>query len=133
MDNIPKEIRANLKRLCPYIGPSVPDLIRERAREFWAPHDPEEWATWQWDDGSGDYQWELELSNLDEDFIDPEGYVAIRPLAKDKYALIFMICAEWPEGFDPQEDLVFQTMQEAKRYLDTLLAAETPEIPPHKA
>jgi len=65
---------------------------------------------------------------MDADYIEPEVYVAIRPLGQDKCALIFVICAGWAKGFDPR-NLIFQTVQEAKRYLDTLLAADTPEIP----
>jgi hypothetical protein len=54
MDNISKEIRANLKRLCPYVGSNIPNSVREKAREFWpAPYGPDEYAGWQWDDGSG--------------------------------------------------------------------------------
>ena len=93
-----------------------------------APYDPDKYAGWQWDDGSGFYQCELELCDMDADHIDPAGYVAIRPLGQGEYALIFVICAGWAKGFDPR-NLIFQTMQEAKRYLDTLPAAETPGIP----
>jgi hypothetical protein len=121
MDNISNEIRAKLSRWCPYVGSDIPNSVREKARDFWAPYDPDKYAGWQWDDGSGFYQCELELCDVDADYIDPEGYVAIRPLEQDKCALIFVRCGE---GF-----LIFQTMQEAKRYLDTLLAAATPEIP----
>jgi hypothetical protein len=31
MNNIPKEIRAKLKRLCPYVGPNIPNSVREKA------------------------------------------------------------------------------------------------------
>jgi len=65
---------------------------------------------------------------MDADHIDPAGYVAIRPLGQDKCALIFVICAGWAVGFDPR-NLIFPTMQGAKRYLDMLLAADTPKIP----
>jgi hypothetical protein len=65
---------------------------------------------------------------MDADHIDPAGYVAIRPLGQGECALIFVICAGWAKGFDPR-NLIFQTVQEAKRYLDMLLAADTPEIP----
>jgi hypothetical protein len=129
MNNIPKKIRAKLKRLCPYVGSYIPNSVRENARDFWpAPYDPDKHAGWQWDDGSGFYQCELELCDMDADHIDPAGYVAIRPLGQGECALIFVICAGWAKGFDPR-NLIFQTVQEAKRYLDTLLAADTPEIP----
>jgi len=68
------------------------------------------------------------LCDIDADHIDPEGYVAIRPLKQGKFALIFVMCSRWAIRFDPS-NLIFQSMEEAKRYLDTLLAAETPEIP----
>ena len=129
MNNISKEIRAKLKRLCPYVGSYIPNSVRENARQFWrTPFDPDKYAGWQWDDGSGFYQCELELCDMDADHIDPAGYVAIRPLGQDKCALIFVICAGWAVGFDPR-NLIFPTMQGAKRYLDMLLAADTPKIP----
>jgi hypothetical protein len=128
MNNLSKEIRGTLKRLCPYVGSNIPNSVREKASDFWAPYDPDKYAGWQWDDGSGFYQCELELCDMDADYIDPEGYVAIRPLGQNKCALIFAISARWTKGFHSR-DLIFQTMEEAKRYLDALLAAETPEIP----
>ena len=129
MNNISKEIRAKLKRLCPYVGPYIPNSVKENARQFWrAPFDPDEYAGWQWDDGSGFYQCELEVCDMDADHIDPAGYVAIRPLGQDKCALIFVICARWADSFDPR-NLIFHTMRQAKHYLDALLAADTPEIP----
>jgi hypothetical protein len=128
MENIPNQIRAKLKRLCPYAGPYIPNSVRENAKHLWsAPSDPDKYAGWQWDDGSGFYQCELELCDMDAETIDPTGYVAIRPLGQDKCALIFVIGIKWADGFDPS-CLIFDTMQEAKYYLDTLLAADTPEI-----
>jgi hypothetical protein len=88
----------------------------------------DKYAGWQWDDGSGIYQCELEFCDMDADYLDPAGYVAIRPLGHGKCALIVVICTRWADGFDPS-NLIFHTMQEAKRYLDTLLAVDTPEIP----
>ena len=81
MNNISKEIRAKLKRLCPYVGSYIPNSVRENARQFWrTPFDPDKYAGWQWDDGSGFYKCELEFCDMDADCIDPAGYVAIRPL-----------------------------------------------------
>jgi len=115
-----------MKRLCPYVGPNIPDRARQNAKEFWPPPlDPDEYAGWQWDAGSGHYQAELELCDLTATTIDPSGYAAIRPLGPNKFVLIFVGCFG-----SPGEDLTFLTMQEAKRYLDTLLAAKSPEIPP---
>jgi hypothetical protein len=122
MRMIPKETRANLKRLCPYSGPYIPRSVRENAREFYTARSLDEFAGWVWDDGTR--RWELELSDLDGDYIDPAGYVAVRPLGSGECAL--EICAEGVEGFP---SLIFNTVQDAKRYIDTLLAADTPEIP----
>jgi len=142
---ISKEVRAKLKRLCPYIGPNVPESVRQSARGFWGDrYDPENTGQWLWDDGSGAYQCEVELCDMDAKTCDPAGYVAIRPLEQDKYALIFMLGipelsgppAPWllPETFlsDPpsyRKNLIFDSIQEAKRYLDTLIAYPTPDIP----
>jgi hypothetical protein len=124
MDNIPKEIREKLKRLSPYIGADVPESVRQKAREFWPTHHMEEDAGWHCD---GDViGWELELCDIDADFIDPAGYAAIRPLGQGEFALEFVIIASF--HFHPK-NLIFQTVQEAQRYLDTLLAADTPKIP----
>jgi hypothetical protein len=129
MDNISNEIRAYLKRLCPYVGPNIPNSVREKARDFWAPYDPDEYAGWQWDRGSGFYQCELELCDLDNDWtIDPVGYVAIRPLRQGKFALVLDSCLSSADEIDPS-NLRFPTVQEAKQFLDSLLAADTPEIP----
>jgi hypothetical protein len=125
MNNIPKKIRAKLKRLCLYVGSFIPKSVRENARQFWpAPYDVDEHAGWHWDNGSGFYQWELELCDIDADHIDPAGYVAIRPLGPGQCALEFVICDT--ESFHP---IIFQAVEEAKRYLDSLLAADTPKIP----
>jgi hypothetical protein len=35
MNNISKEIRGKLKRLCPYVGSNIPNSVREKARDFW--------------------------------------------------------------------------------------------------
>jgi hypothetical protein len=123
MNNIPKEIRAKLKRLSPYIG-DVPESVRQKAREFWsAPRcNVDEDAGWHWDNGSGFYQWELELCDIDADHIDPQGYVALRPLGQG-VTLEFVIV----DSFH-LKNLIFQTVQEAQRYLDTLLAADTPPL-----
>jgi hypothetical protein len=132
MNNISKEIRAELKRLCPYVGSNIPDSVRENARELCNrtdPHDVDEAFGWHWDHGSGIYQCELELCDLDNDWtIDPAGYVAIRPLKQGKFALVFDSCLSSADEIDPR-NLRFPTVQEAKQFLDSLLAADTPEIP----
>ena len=124
MENISNQIRAKLKRLCPYAGPYIPNSVRQNARHIWtAPYDPGKDAGWWWDED----QWALLLCNIDAHTIDPAGYVAIRPLEQDQYALIFVLGIKWAEGFG-SINLIFDTTQEAKYYLDTLLAADTPEI-----
>jgi hypothetical protein len=120
MNNI---LRANLKKLCPYSGPHIPNSVREKAIQCWPARNVDEVAGWQWDD-EGPRRWELDLCDLDADHVDPDGYAAIRPLGQGKCTL--EILATGVEDFSP---LIFQTVQEAKRYLDTLLAAETPKIP----
>lgn len=124
---VDRVIRAKLKRLCPYVGSDIPDSVRQKAREMWpAPRDPDRDACWQWDGGSGDWQWELELCDMDDsDVIDPAGYVAIRPVAQSEYALFFVLRSWELDGCD-RCPRTFQSVQEAKRYLDTLLAADTP-------
>jgi hypothetical protein len=125
MNNISKEIRAKLKRLSPYIGTHIPDSVKIMRDGLWAPSEVPEKAGWNWDDGSGFYQCELLLCDLDvDDVVDPAGYVAIRPLKAGNYALVFVVDPEWHP-----DNLIFPTIEEAKRYLDTLLAADTPEIP----
>jgi hypothetical protein len=128
--DIPSEVRAELKRLSPYLGESyIPELARENAKKVWDHRDPEEFATWQWDvDASGNWQWELELCDLDARTIDPAGYVAIRPLKQGKYLLVFVLVLQWPAGFDPK-NFIFDSMQEAKAFLHNLLGADTPPIP----
>jgi hypothetical protein len=120
MNDIPEQIRAELKRLSPYVGDNIQDTVREAARHYLL---DDENAGWEWDCGSGFWQCEMELWNMDSDTCDPEGFVVIRPLAAGGYALIFEFL-NWPP-----ENLVFLTMPAAKAYLDTLLAAETPELP----
>jgi hypothetical protein len=45
-------------------------------------HEP---GQWKWDDGSGTYQCELELCDLDSRLLDPAGYVAIVPLEDPRF------------------------------------------------
>ena len=111
--------------MCPYVGSYIPKFVRQYARHYWtAPYDPDKDAGWWWDED----QWALLLCDMDADTIDPAGYVAIYPLGQNLYALIFVLCTKWADDLDPS-NLIFHTTQEAKYYLDTLLAADTPEIP----
>jgi hypothetical protein len=124
MNDIPDEIRAKLKRLSPYVGDNLPDSVREQAKYF----APGAAPGWRWDDGTGFWQYELLLCDIDAVDIDPAGYVAIVPLERCTYWLRFVLCLKWPQGFDP-EDLIFDSVQEAKSYLDTLLAVSSPQLP----
>jgi hypothetical protein len=129
MDNISNEIRAKLKRLCPYVGSYIPSSVRRDARKYWQPlYDTGKDPGWFWDDDGDFFQCVLPICDIDAETIDPAGYVAIRPLEGDQYALVFVLCPKWADGFDPS-NLIFDTVQEAKHYLDTLLAVDTPEIP----
>jgi hypothetical protein len=129
MNNISNQIRAKLKRLCPYVGSYIPNSVRQDARKYWQPlYDAGTDPGWFWDDADDFFQCVLPICDIDAETIDPAGYVAIRPLEQDQYALIFVLCTKWADGFDPS-NLIFDTMQEAKHYLDTLLVVDTPEIP----
>jgi hypothetical protein len=125
MNNIPEQIRAKLKQLYPYVGSYIPDSVRqngiERTRAGYTPG-------WFWDDGGDFLQCVLHICDMDAKTIDSAGYVAIIPLDQDQYALVFVVGLKWADGFDPS-NLIFDTMQEAKHYLDMLLAVDTPEIP----
>jgi hypothetical protein len=83
MNKISKEIRVELKRLCPYVGSNVPDWVRQNARELCNrtdPHVVDEAFGWHWDGGSGIYQCELELCDLDNDWtIDRQGMSRFGP------------------------------------------------------
>jgi len=45
MNNISKEIRAKLKRLCPYVGSYIPNPVRENAKHLWPAHFKSVWAS----------------------------------------------------------------------------------------
>jgi hypothetical protein len=92
MDNISNQIRAKLKRLCPYVGSYIPNSVRQDARKYWQPlYDAGKEPGWFWDDGGDFFQCVLPICDLDAKTIDPAGYVAIRPLEGDQYALVFVL------------------------------------------
>jgi hypothetical protein len=62
---------------------------------------------------------------MDSDTCDPE-WVAIQALGQGRYSLYFSSVG-FPEEFDLQHH-IFPTVQAAKRCLDSLLAAPTPEL-----
>lgn len=122
--NIPDEIRARLKRLSPYNGPFVPRSVKAMAHDIWGPDHPNH-GGWDWEAGSGIYQCELMLCDMDCGTADIAGYVGIAPLSDGTFLLNFVIGPEW----NIPEDLIFHSLQDAKRYLDTLLAVSSPEVP----
>jgi hypothetical protein len=112
---ISNQIRAKLKRVFPYGGSNI---LRQNARDLGLT------TGWFWDNGGDFFQCVLHLCDIDGKTIEPAGYAAIRPIGGSPYALEFCLGT----GFSP--GLIFHTMQEAQRYLDTLLGADTPQIPP---
>ena len=83
MNNISKAIRG-LKRLCPYVGFYIPPRLERRQVASGPLMTRTSMLAGSGYDGSGFYQCEPELCDMDADYIDPEGYVAIRPLGQDK-------------------------------------------------
>jgi hypothetical protein len=116
--------RAKLKRLYPYSGANLPDSVRQNARDI---SDMRLSTGWFWDNGGPFFQCVLHLCDIDAETIDPAGHAAIRPLGESQYALEFVLWPKWADGFYPR--LIFHTMLEAQRYLDTLLGVDTPQIP----
>jgi hypothetical protein len=105
---------------------------RTKLKNLVADPDP---GRWYWDDGT--WAWELSLRNAQEDV--DAGYVAIIPVkngcrfkykleppfSHDQWAIKFVDA--WP--FDCPLIPVKGSLEEAKRTLDQLLRADTPEIP----
>jgi hypothetical protein len=128
---IPLDTAATLKRISPYYGPVIPDLVKEKEESrSKRPYNPDE-NDWQWDCGSGECRWELDLCGMmDPDLVDPIGYVSLRPLEQGRCTLAFHISSsEWPEEVDDPEDLTFPSVESAKNYLDSVLAAATCPLP----
>jgi hypothetical protein len=118
---ISNEKRTELKKLYSYAGTDLPDSVKQKAMELSAMGVS---TGWIWDNGGDCFQCVLHLCDMDAKTIDSAGYAAIRPIGESQYALEFCL---WPSC---DLSLIFQTMQEAQRYLDTLLGADTPQIPP---
>jgi hypothetical protein len=129
----------SFKRLSPYTGPHIPEFVREYGEELGdnpAPdHEP---GQWQWDDGSGTYQCELELCDLDSDTIDPAGYVAIVPLEDPridqenrgrKCRIKCVLDKKFEADAKAFTSRIFESFAQAKAVLDVALAFKTPEIP----
>jgi hypothetical protein len=76
MDSISNQIRVKLKRLCPYVCSYIPNSVRQNARHIWVkPYEPDKHAGWKWVDGSGIYQCELILCDMDAQTIDPANLI----------------------------------------------------------
>ena len=126
-DDIPDDIRARLKQICPFTGPGVPQSVQERKGDLlgiWLWHD-------EMDDDDDDTpgQWEIALCDMNDDESgDTAGTAVIRPSDNkyDEYTLFF-IGLEWAGVFD------FDDLLSAKRCLDELLFTATPRIPTTRA
>jgi hypothetical protein len=129
--NVPEHIKANLKRLCPYVGSNLPQTVREKAEARYGPNPEKSSGCWHWENGSDHWQYELVLCDMDGPEFEPAAYAAIRPIGRRKWLL--SITADADGDFDPGEDLVFSDPQAAKSFLDQLLAAATPAIPEHQS
>jgi hypothetical protein len=132
---IPLDTAAALKRASPYYGPVIPDLVKaKQTRRSGQPYNPDENGYkngWDWDCGSGECRWELDLCGMiDPDLVDSIGYVSLQPMEEGRCTLAFRIASsEWPSGVDEPEDLTFPSVESAKNYLDSSLAVSTPPLP----
>jgi hypothetical protein len=168
----------SLKRLSPYIGPNIPEEVGENfeyafpVEEFYR----YERGGWVWDAGSGTYQCELVLCDLDNECdYGYAGYVAIVPMVEGVgytkadfaarieerlelegrilrgelvttledyrpkkepagYCIRFVLNAE---KFRADEAVAaakksFESIPQAKAFLDSILAFDTPQIPAPK-
>jgi hypothetical protein len=132
----------SFKRLCPYVGPNIPEQVRQNARELWPGIPDFEYGQWEWTDGSGIYQCEIELCDMDSEVIDAAGYVALVPLEDPRFGFVFEPEKCWircvlnavldPEKFEAEAEVVesriFKTILQAKEFLDSILAFPTPQI-----
>jgi hypothetical protein len=129
----------SFKRLSPYIGPNIPEQVRQNAKDVWYNMPPDYDCGWKWSGGSGTYQCELVLCDMET--IDPAGYVAIVPLEdlripfriEGERKRCWIRCVLDDEKFQADEEIltskIFNTFQQAKSLIDSVLAFDTPEIP----
>jgi hypothetical protein len=124
----------SFKRLCPtYPGAYLPEELRQRFETFWhdnqsCRYEPDGWA---WDFGSGGFQCELTVCDLDSD-LETAGYLAIQLLSElEPYRINCVLDDDEEFGADAEivSSKIFRTMAEAKEFLDSLLAFRTPKIP----
>jgi hypothetical protein len=123
----------SFKRLSPYVGPNIPEWVHQYAEEIWR-DEPDREGQWKWDEGSGTHQCELLLCDLDSLLLDPAGYVAIVPLEDGTFFIRNTLCGGLSkEDVKIAESRIFDSIQQAKAFLDSVLAFPTPEIPPQSA
>jgi hypothetical protein len=150
----------SFKRLSPYVGPNIPEQVRELAKGLF--RGPEVAGGWQRDGGSGTFGCELLLCDQDSETEDPAGYIAVVPMqdgigyAEADYEArgsrllepggkepgppqgpikaCCIRCCLHGEKFRADEQFVssklFGSLSAAKAFLDLVLAFATPEIPP---
>jgi hypothetical protein len=133
------QTNTSFKRLSPYAGANIPEWVREYGEELWDNPSPDhEPGQWKWDDGSGTYQCELLLCDLESLLLDPAGYVAIVPLEDPRIDLRIEGERCWircvlDEKFQVDAKTfgsrIFDSFAQAKAVLDVALAFKTPEIP----
>jgi hypothetical protein len=160
----------SFKRLSPYIGPAIPGQVRQNAKDLWpniALDSRNHPGGWEWSAGSGTYECELSLCDMDAETVDPAGYVAIVPMQEGVgyteadfsarieeqlsgklpraledcrpkkepigYCIRFVL---HDKKFRTDEEVaaakIFESIPQAKAFLDSILAFETPQIPAPK-
>jgi hypothetical protein len=120
----------SFKRLSPYIGPNIPEQIRQYQKAL-MPFD-REFGEWEWadrEDGTGTYHWTLLLWDMDSDTIDPAGYVSIVPLEDGTCFVNDCLGKKFEANAKILSSKIFETIPQAKAFLDSVLAFDTPEIP----
>jgi hypothetical protein len=85
---------------------------------------------WVWDFGSGFFQCEILVSDLDAEADDAHGYLAIRPIEEAEPYRIYCVLEErFKAEAAVLSSQIFGSMAEAKDFLDSVLAFPTPKIP----
>jgi hypothetical protein len=118
----------SLKRLSPYSGPDIPEWVRKDCKEEF--HYNSESSQWEWDSGSGTYQCQPLLCDLDSRLLDPTGYVVIVPLKDGAFCIRDTLVGEFPADAEVVSSKIFNSIPQVKAFLDSVLAFKTPEIPP---
>ena len=117
----------SLKRLSPYIGPDIPEQVRQNAKAFWGDTPPDmgyQPGNWAW----VGWGFELDLCNLDSDSIDPVS-LAIIPRADGRCVIECSLGDQFEADAEIVESRIFDSIPHAKAFLDSVLAFKTPETP----